>query len=112
MKHLDTLTSQYTPTELYDLTTDTIGNVGSGSNNAMLTSSEDIISIQKNGSICIEIIKEVDNQRYVISEKQLEMYDLYLLFELFENVYDNHLFKEEAVKKAREFLRTKQEKDD
>jgi len=103
MKYLDTLTSRYTPTSLYDLTTDTIMNMGSGSNNAMLTNNEDIISIQRNGSILFQTIKEIDGERYVISEKQLEMYDLYSLFELFENVYDNHLFKEEAVKEARDY---------
>lgn len=104
MKYLDTLTSRYTPTSLYNLTTDTIMNMGSGSNNAILTINDDVISIQRNGSILIQTIKEVDGERYIISEKQLEMYDLYLLFELFENVYDNHLFKEKAVKETGEEL--------
>ena len=103
MKYLDTLTSRYTPTSLYDLTTDTIMNMGSGSNNAMLTKNEDIISIQRNGSILFQTIKEIDGERYVISEKQLEMYELYSLFELFENIYVNHLFKEEALKEERDY---------
>lgn len=97
-----TLTSQYTPSELYDLITDTIGYIGSGANNATLTSSDDIISIQRNGSILLQVIKEVDGERYVVSEKELELYDLYQLFELFENVYDNHSFKEEAAREAKE----------
>lgn len=100
---MDTLTSQYTPLELYDLTTDTIKNIGSGANNAILTINEDVISIQ-NGSILFQTLKEIDGERYVISEKQLEMYELYSLFELFENVYDNHLFKEQAVKETKEYL--------
>lgn len=104
MKSIDTLTSQYTPLELYNLTTDTIRNMGSGSNNAILTINEDIISIQRNGSILFQTLKEIDGEKYVISEEQLEMYNLYSLFELFENVYDNHLFKEKAVKEAREYL--------
>jgi hypothetical protein len=93
MKSIETLTSRFTPSELYDLTTDTLKNIGSGANNAMLTINEDVISIQ-NGSIFIETIKEVGNSRYVISEKRLGMYELYQLFELFENTYDNFLDKE------------------
>lgn len=96
MKSIDTITSQYTPLELYELTTDTIKNIGSGTNNAILTINEDVISIQ-NGSILIETIKEVGNSRYVISEKRLGMYDLYLLFELFENVVDEHLNQNEEL---------------
>lgn len=103
MRHLDTLTSLYTPTELYDLATDTIANMGSGSNNAILTINDDVISIQRNGSILFQTIKEIDGERYVISEKQLEMYELYSLFELFENIYVNHLFKEEALKEERDY---------
>lgn len=94
---MNTLTSQYTPTELYELIQDTLENMGSGGGNAILTSSEDIISIQKSGSILLEVIKEVDGKRYVTSQKELELYDLYQLFELFENVCENHLLRKEKM---------------
>lgn len=111
MEYLETLTSQYSPSELYGLVTDTIAESGNGGN-ALLTATEDIISIEEDGSIWLKVIKEIDNERFIVSKKQLKAYDLHLLFGLFENVYDNHLFKEEAAKEAREALRTNQEKDD
>lgn len=94
MKYLNTLTSQYTPSELYKLITDTIEGSGSGGD-AILTNSGDVFSIQKDGSIFLEVIKKVDGERLIVSKKRLKMYEAYQLFELFENVYDNHLMRKE-----------------
>lgn len=92
---MDTLTSQYTPLELYELILHTIKNSGNGGE-VFLTSQSDLFEIKDN-QIWLSKLKEVDSVQYEVSTKQLEMYDLYLLFELFENVIDEHLIQKEEL---------------
>lgn len=84
---MSTLTSKYTPTELYELILWTIKNSGNGGD-VFLTSTNDLIEVVDNEVFIITLSQKVDGEQYVTSRKQVKLYDLYLLFELFENAID------------------------
>lgn len=83
---MNTLTSKYTPTELYELILWTIKDSGNGGE-AFISSTNDLFVVEDD-EIFITKLNEVDGVQYTTSKKKLELYDLYLMFELFENVID------------------------
>lgn len=90
--NMDTLTSQYTVSELYDLVSETIYNAGN--EGVMFVTETDIIE-HENGRLYISHLKENKGTYHTVSKKEIDPYTLYLLFDLFENTVDEHLFRKE-----------------
>lgn len=89
---MNTLTSQYNASELYDLVSETVVNAGSGG--VMFVTETDIIT-HENGRLYILHTKEIKGENFEISRKEIDPYTLYLLFDLFENAIDEHLIRKE-----------------
>ena len=89
---MNTLTSQYNVSELYDLVSETVINAGSGG--VMFITETDMIE-NENGRLYISHFKEIKGENYVVSRKEIDPYTLYLLFDLFENAIDEHLIRKE-----------------
>jgi len=89
---MQTLTSQYNLQELHNLILTAVDNAG---NNGVLFISETAFFDNSNGTLFLTHFKEVDGKNYETSRKELDPYNLYLLFDLFENVVDEHLIRKD-----------------
>lgn len=87
---METLTSQYTVEELYILMLETVDNAGS--RGVMFITDTDIFEVDE-GVLYLTHLKEHKNVNHVISRKEIEPYALYLLVDLFENAFDEHLIR-------------------
>lgn len=88
---MQTLTSHYSAQELYELTKETVE--WNGNEGVFSVTETDFFEVEEN-KLFLTRLKERESIHQVVSRKELEPHDLYLLFEMFENVVDAHLSEE------------------
>lgn len=88
---MQTLTSQHTVNSLYNLIMETVENAG---NLGTLFLTETDYFYIENGELFLAHTKEFEGVNHEVSRKKIKPYELYLLFDLFENVIDEHRMKE------------------